>query len=192
MLDTQELAPWLGDQLPTRLGLVNIFGTVASASEECKIVCADPERAVEVAVSPPAKALSPVRLHAAPIVTLPAVSGEHDEVDPVLKTFDYRAEPDFDEDHWESPAARFVQSPLREEWHFYCRDEQGFTLGDSQAFGWPHIDSWTGMRADGYAHLLTLGGDLWDDNGFQRVMVPPSALRTGRFTNVVLEQDGLH
>jgi hypothetical protein len=25
VLDTDELAPWLGDQLPTRLGLVNVF-----------------------------------------------------------------------------------------------------------------------------------------------------------------------
>lgn len=192
VLDTDELAPWLRDQLPTRLGLVNVFSAVGSDTDECTIVCADPARAVEVPAPPSAETLSVVRLHAAPVMTLPAVSGEYDTGDPVLETFDYRAEPDFDEDHWESPAERFVQGPLREEWHFYCRDEQGFALGDSQAFGWPHIDSWIGMRADGYAHLLTLSGDLWDDNGFERVMVPPSALRTGTFTNVVREQDGLH
>lgn len=113
VLDTDELAPWLGNQLPTRLGLVNVFSAVGSVSEECTIVCADPARAVEVPVPPPAEALSMVRLHAAPIMTLPAVSGEYDTGDPVLKTFDYRAEPDFDEDHWESPVERFVQGPLR-------------------------------------------------------------------------------
>ncbi|MFD0903994.1 DUF1963 domain-containing protein [Actinomadura sediminis] len=191
VLDTDELAPWLGDQMPTRLGLVNVFSAVGSLSEECTIVCADPARAVEVPTPSPAEILREVRLHAAPIMTLP-VSGEYDTGDPVLKTFDYRAEPDFDEDHWESPVERFVQGPLRREWHLYSREEQRFTPGDSQAFGWPYIDSWVGKRTDGYEHLLTLSGDLWDDNGFERVMIPPGALRTGDFTDAVCEQDGLH
>ncbi|MFG1685385.1 hypothetical protein ACGFNP_34850 [Nonomuraea sp. NPDC049269] len=159
---------------------------------KCTIICADPAHAVETAAPPQAEILSMVGLHAAPIITLPSVSGEYSTGDPVLEKFDYRAEPGYDEDHWESPTERFVQGPLREEWHYYCRDRQGFVLGDSQVFGWPHIDSWIGMRADGYEHLLTLSGDLWNDNGFERVMVPSSALQTGKFTNAVCEQDGLH
>ncbi|GAA1664692.1 hypothetical protein GCM10009733_072960 [Nonomuraea maheshkhaliensis] len=171
---------------------VNVFSAVGSVSEECTIICADPACAVDVPVPPPGDALSTVRLHAVPIMTLPAVSGEFATGDPILEAFDYRAEPDFHEDHWESSVERYVQGPLREEWRFYCQDEQGFTLGDSQAFGWPHIDSSIGMRADGYAHLLTLSGDLWDGNGVERVMVPPSAVRIGRFTDVICEMDGLH
>ncbi|MEO3874652.1 DUF1963 domain-containing protein [Nonomuraea sp. B12E4] len=191
VLDTDALAPSLGDRLPARLGLVNVFKAVRRGIDECTIICADPAHAVET--PPPARGdvLTMVELHAAPIITLPSVSGEYDEGDPVLRTFDYRAEPDYDEDHGESPAERFVQGPLREAWTIYCQDRQGFSPGDSQAFGWPHIDSWAGMRADGYEHLLTLSGDVWDENGFERVMVPRGALETGELTATVCEQDGL-
>ncbi|MFG1685262.1 DUF1963 domain-containing protein [Nonomuraea sp. NPDC049269] len=192
VLDTDELAPSLGDRLPARLGLVNVFKAVRWGIDECTIICADPAHAVETPTPARGEVLTMVELHAAPIITLPSVSGEYGTGDPVLETFDYRAEPGYDEDHWESPTERFVQGPLREEWHYYCRDRQGFAPGDSQVFGWPHIDSWIGMRADGYHHFLTLSGDLWNDNGFERVMVPPGALQTGKFTNVVCEQDGLH
>ena len=192
VLDTDELAPWLGSRPSARLGLVNVFRALRRDIDECTIICADPAHAVETPAPPQEEILTMVGLHVAPIITLPSVSGEYGTGDPVLETFDYRAEPGYDEDHWESSTERFVQGPLGEEWHYYCRDRQGFLPGDSQAFGWPHIDSWIGMRADGYEHLLTLSGDLWNDNGFERVMVPPSALQTGKFTNAVCEQDGLH
>lgn len=195
VLDTEALAscapePAFAEPLPSGLGLVNVFAA-GGLSEECTIVLADPARAVEVPVPVNAKALPLVRLHAAPIVTLPSVSGE--DLDPVVETLDFSAElPEFDDSCWISPAAQFVQEPLWSEWPSFCRTEQGFTPGGSQAFGWPHIDGAIGVRADGYTHLLTLSGDVWDDNGFERVMVPADALRSGRSANAVLESDGLH
>ncbi|GAA2117768.1 DUF1963 domain-containing protein [Actinomadura alba] len=222
VLDTDEFVPWLGDELPSRLGLVNIFsvepdpqydgdprytetleryrkwGDRCDTDLDCQIILADPECAVEVPAPPPASTFERRPLHAAPVITLPSVAGEM--ADPVLKTFDYRAEPEFDEDDWLPPRERFIQEPFREVWYDYCRSRQGFRNEEGwfrpdQAFGWPYIDSWLmEEKEEEYTHLLTLSGDvLWPyGDGFGRVMVPASALSTGEFANVAYETDGLH
>ncbi|MFB9836840.1 DUF1963 domain-containing protein [Actinoallomurus acaciae] len=213
VLDTDELAPWLGDHLPTRLGLVNVFwlqpdfkcredDRFAELMEpyegwwgqrdqpgDCQIVLASPPRAIEVAAPRPAQVLDRRPLNAAPIVTLPSLVGESN--DPIVKTFDFRALPDFDDDRMLGPDVRFGRV-----WSGFCSEKLGYRPGDAQAFGWPLIDQWPGKREEGYAHLLTLPGHLLDgddhDGGFERVMVSPDDLRTGSFTSVTYEQDGLH
>jgi hypothetical protein len=189
VLDTDELAPWLGNQLPTRLGLVNVF---RFQPDECQILLADPARAIEVEAPQPAQVLDSQPLHAAPIITLPSLLGESN--DPILKRFDFRALPDFDDDGGERglrPDERFGEA-----WSDYCWARLGFQPGDAQAFGWPFIDQWVGMREEDHAHLLTLPDRLWDaedhDGGFERVMTSSDGLRTGRFTSVTCEQDGFH
>lgn len=224
VLDTDALAPWLGDELPARLGLVNVFHLEPDpryaedsrfaetlgryqkwsrrfdADLDCQIVLADPAHAVEVPAPAPASTFEPRRLHAAPVITLPSVDGEM--VDPVLKTLDYRSEPEFDDDDWQPPAERFVQEPLRGVWRDHCRitlglgreDEEGWFRVD-QAFGWPYIDAWLmDTKNEEYTHILTLSGDvLWPHgDGIHRIMAPVSALQTGDFANVVYETDGLH
>ncbi|WP_233256905.1 DUF1963 domain-containing protein [Promicromonospora sp. AC04] len=188
VLDTDELAPWLDDQLPTRLGVVNVF---RFQPDEFQIVLADPARAIEVAAPEPAQVLDRQPLNATPIVTLPSLVGE--SYDPILKSFDFRALPDLDDGD-----GRGLRSHERfaEAWVDYCWEKFRCRPGDAQAFGWPYIDQWVGRRDDDYAHLLTLPDHLWDaedhDGGFERVMVSPDDLRAGRFTGVGYEQDGLH
>ncbi|MEV5988472.1 DUF1963 domain-containing protein [Streptomyces sp. NPDC052051] len=222
VLDTDALAPWLGDELPARPGLVNIFhldpdpqydedprfaetlGRYRKWSRrfdtdlDCQIVLADPARAVEVSAPAPARTFERRLLHAAPVITLPSVDGEL--VDPVLETLDYRIEPEFDDDDWQPPAERFVQEPFRGVWWDHCRTVlrlgcEGRWFRAAQAFGWPYIDTWLMDKKDEeYTHLLTLPGDILGprEDGVHRVMVPASALRTGDFTDVVYEIDGLH
>ncbi|MEO3825438.1 hypothetical protein [Actinomadura sp. B10D3] len=89
------------------------------------------------------------------------------------------------------PDARFGKV-----WDEFCSERLGYRPGAAQAFGWPLIDQWVGKREEDYAHLLTLPGRLLGDDdhdtGFERVMVSSDDLRTGSFTSVTYEQDGLH
>lgn len=211
VLDADELGPWLGEQLPTRLGLVNVFwiqpdfqyredGRFAELMKpyerwwgqrdgpgDCRIVLADPSRAVEIPAPPPAHILKEIGLHAAPIITLPSVAEESN--DPVLKAFHFAAVPDLSEDERGLPADK----RFGEIWDSYCTKRMGYWPGQTQAFGWPFIDQWVGKREEDYAHLLTVSGDLWDDEaGFERIMVSQDDLRTGTFVSVAYEQDGLH
>ncbi|MFI7704310.1 DUF1963 domain-containing protein [Nonomuraea sp. NPDC049480] len=191
VLDTNELAPWLGDELPTRLGLVNIFALHPEhrAADDCQIVTADPARAVGTPSPPAAPAFNDhVLLGADPIVTLPAMSG--DRGDPILETLDFRDEPGYDTDSPYTPDhIRFVMEPFGGAWEAYCEEAFGFQLGEAQAFGWPHIHQGISDRAKGYSHLATISNLLWGGDGLTRVMVPTEALRTGKFTNVEHESD---
>lgn len=112
--------------------------------------------------------------------------------DPILKTFDFRALPDFDDDErMLGPDVRFGGV-----WNEFCSEKLGYRPGNAHAFGWPLIDQWVGRPEEDYAHLLTLPGRLLDDDdhdcGFERVMVSPDDLQTGSFTSATYEQDGLH
>ncbi|MEU9114592.1 DUF1963 domain-containing protein [Streptomyces sp. NPDC048483] len=221
VLDTDELAPWLGEELPTPLGLVNIFITQPDPQyaddprfaqktgkfpalygydddSDRRIVLADPARAVEIPAPAPATVFGRRPLHAAPVLTLPSFDG--DLVDPVLETLDYRADPEFDENDLFPPYERLIRDRFSEAWRDYCRHDLGFRREDGwsvsdQAFGWPYIDSWLmEEREEEYTHLLTLSRDvLWPyGDAFDRVMVPTSALRNGAFARVVYEGDGVH
>jgi hypothetical protein len=67
VLDTDSLAPWLGDELPTRPGLLNFFyldpdvpyeeyrTLNASGPQVCRVIPADPARAVETDAPEPAR-----------------------------------------------------------------------------------------------------------------------------------------
>lgn len=213
VLDTDELAPWLGAHLPTRLGLVNVFWLQPDFQyeeddrfvelmkpyehwwgrrdrpDECQIVLADPSRAIEIVAPLPGRTLSQQSLNAAPIVTLPSFVEEAQ--DPSLRAFEFHALPDFDGNGGALPS----DMRLGKAWVDFCRTRLGYRPGDTQAFGWPFIDQWVGKREEDYVHLLTLPGHLWGgdhDGGFERIMVSPDDLRIGGFTSATYEQDGLH
>ncbi|WP_316770272.1 hypothetical protein [Streptomyces sasae] len=83
ILDTDALAPWLVDELPTRLGLLNFFyldpdvpydeyrTLKASGPDVCGVIPADPARAVEAAAPEPARSYQVRSLHAAEVTVLP-------------------------------------------------------------------------------------------------------------------------
>ncbi|GAA4629364.1 hypothetical protein GCM10023196_049810 [Actinoallomurus vinaceus] len=210
VLDVGALGPWLGDQIPaTGSALLNFFfldpwtgsqevpkdagGFSYDDPQVCRVVPADPQRAVEVPPPDPAPRFDRVRLHANPVVTLPSALSY--DCDPVLGTLDYRDEIEGASLYHADPAWLVVDKFGEDAWQRYCADEQGIEWGgmSNQAFGWPPIRSY-GVdllqelsQDEPYAHLLTLGGtDMWEwgDGGILRFVTPAKALREGDMSQV--------
>ncbi|MEO3868464.1 YwqG family protein [Nonomuraea sp. B12E4] len=182
VLDTDALAPWLGDELPVRPGLLNVFyldpdvpyqdyrHLEISGTEVCRVIPADPARAVETAAPEPARSYPATPVHAADVIMLPdSWDVENSDVE-------------FDEDeHW--GASSLILDTMG-----------GFdanTAGNHCAFGWPdtsYASAVTDRDADGPAiHLLQLAedGELgwgWGDAGTMYFTIPAKAFAAGDFS----------
>ncbi|MFJ4844634.1 MULTISPECIES: DUF1963 domain-containing protein [unclassified Streptomyces] len=185
VLDTDALAPWLGDELPVRPGLLNFFHLDpdvpydvlrtldVSGPGAARVLPADPARAVGTVTPEPARRYPAVPLHAAEVTMLPDCWDVEDE------------DIEFDRDrHWGAPS--FVLSEMG--------DLDGNTAGAHFAFGWPDTSytmKVTSRDADGPAvHLLQLAeeADLgwgWGDAGTLYYTIPVGALRAGDFGKAV-------
>jgi hypothetical protein len=181
VLDTDALAPWLGEELPTRPGLLNVFHLDPDVpyqeyshldwvgSEACRVIPADPARAVETAAPEPARSYPAIPVHAAEVTMLPDCWDIEDD----------DLELDGDE-HWGAPSLLLDA----------MEGLDGNTAGHHCAFGWPdtsYASQVTGRDADGpEVHLLQLAEDSelgwgWGDAGTLYVMIPAKAFAAGDF-----------
>jgi hypothetical protein len=189
ILDTDALGAWLGDELPVRPGLLNFFfldpdlpyeeyrklDVDVSGSEACRVIPADPARAVETTAPEPARSYPVVPVHAAGVTMLPDSWDVEDE------------DVEFDRDqHW--GAASLILAEMG--------DLDGNTAGNHCAFGWPDTSYTLNVSfrdADGPAvHLLQLAEDTelgwgWGDAGTLYFTIPVKALATGDFRKVVAQ-----
>lgn len=106
VLDVDALGPLVGDERPPD-GLLNIFfldpdiqrgyvlanapNFVFEDPRNCRIIPADPARAVEMTAPAPASVHDAEPFYAVPVVTLPSARGV--DYDPVLDTLDYGGRP---------------------------------------------------------------------------------------------------
>lgn len=187
VLDTDALAAWLGDELPVRPGLLNFFFLDPDLPYEeyrkldlygsgvCRVIPADPARAVETAVPEPARSYPAMPVHAAEVTMLPDCWDVED------------TDLDFDrEQHW--GAASLILSEMG--------DLDGNTAGSHCAFGWPdtsHTLQVSSRDDDGCAvHLLQLAEDTdlgwgWGDAGTLYYTIPVKALAAGDFREAVAQ-----
>ncbi|MFF0445533.1 DUF1963 domain-containing protein [Streptomyces sp. NPDC004609] len=210
VVDLTELAPWLGDELPPplRSGLLNFFYLQPDPGHRelydrysalfaldfydprlCRVVPADPLRAVEAETPPGALVFDRTPLHAAPVVTLPSMNNG----DEVYDNLDYG---DASEALDPFGPALYVMYSLDEDEEIrllYAKEglERGPVCTD-QFFGWPWWIDHTPKNTR-HKHLLTLGGKelwSWGDGGYLHFLIEPEALRNGDFSQVVAEPDG--
>ncbi|WP_424886978.1 DUF1963 domain-containing protein [Streptomyces sp. XH2] len=182
VLDTDALAARLGNELPTRPGLLNFFyldpdvpyeeyrKLDASKPEACRVLPADPARAVETAAPGPARSYPPRPVHAAETIMLPDCWDVQDD------------DVEFDTDeHWGAPS--LILSKLG--------DLDGNTAGSHCAFGWPDTSYGSGVSyrdAGGpVVHLLQLAEDEdlgwgWGDAGTMYFTIPAKAFAAGDFS----------
>lgn len=182
VLDTDALAGWLGDGLPTRPGLLNFFSIDpdvpyeeyarldASGPEASRVIPADPARAIERAAPEPANSYPARPVHAAGVIMLPDCWDVQDD------------DVEFDTDkHWGAPSLVLAEMD----------GLNGNTAGSHCAFGWPDTSygaEVTCRDADGPAvHLLQLAQDAelgwgWGDAGTMYFTIPAEAFRTGDFS----------
>ncbi|MEU8106724.1 DUF1963 domain-containing protein [Nonomuraea muscovyensis] len=181
VLDTDALAPWLGDELPTRPGLLNFFHLDLDlpfdeyreldlfAPEACRVIPADPARAVETTAPEPARSYPATPVHAAQVTMLPDCWDVED------------GDVEFDRDeHWGAPSLILDKMDGLD----------ANTAGGHRAFGWPdtsYASRVTVRDADGPAiHLLQLGEDAelgwgWGDAGTMYFTIPAKAFAAGDF-----------
>ncbi|MER7754682.1 YwqG family protein [Kitasatospora sp. NPDC097643] len=182
VLDTDALAEWLGDQLPTRPGLLNFFYLDPDVPYEeyreldpyhpdaWRVVPADPARAVATTAPEPALRYPQRPVHAVEVTMLPdGWDLENDDLP-------------YDKDrHWGAPSLVLDEMP----------DLNGNTAGHHCAFGWPDTSytvSVTSRDDDGPAvHLLQLPEDAelgwgWGDAGTMYFTIPAGAFAAGDFS----------
>ncbi|MFC7329666.1 DUF1963 domain-containing protein [Marinactinospora rubrisoli] len=186
VLDTDALAPWLGDQLPCRPGLLNFFYLDPDlpyedfrhldgfAPEACRVIPAEPDRAVERTAPSRARSYPAQPVYAAEVTMLPDCWDVTDDDLP----FDR-------EEHW--GAESLILDTFG--------DLDGNSSGDHQVFGWPGLSHASGVSAAGYrgerrVHLLQLAEDDnwgWGDAGTFYFLIPEKALAAGDFSQAVPE-----
>lgn len=193
VLDTDELASWLGAELPVRTGLLNFFyiqqyGALDAYLEQhveidwrdprlCRVVPADPAHAVEVLAPSPAETFSPpVALHASPIFTLPG-----------------REAPDLDrlnlgpDSGYPYPPFMFVHDNFTDVWTTYCQENHAA----DQAFGHPQVLATA--PGEGDVHLLQVASNElwnWSEGGWLHFAIPVDAFLEGDFTQAFTYPDG--
>ncbi|MEU7313232.1 DUF1963 domain-containing protein [Streptomyces sp. NPDC007083] len=181
VLDTEALVPWLGDELPTRPGLLNFFCFDPDVPyeeyrhldlfgpEACRVLTADPALASETAAPEPANAYPDSPLHAAGVTMLPDCWDLADD--------DIAYDP---EQHWGLTSLILTE----------MADLDGNTAGRHRAFGWPdtsYASDVTERDADGpEIHLLQLAEDMdlgwgWGDAGTLYFTIPAGAFAAGDF-----------
>jgi uncharacterized protein YwqG len=190
VLDTDALSPWLGDELPTRPGLLNVFyldpdvpyedyqHLEDSGTEVCRVIPADPARAVETTAPEPARSYPAAPIHAAEVIMLP------DKWDLEDSDFEY------DEDYPPGGAVSLI---------FDTMDDFDANTADNHcAFGWPDTSyaspsPVSDPDADGRPiHLLQLAQDEelgwgWGDAGTMYFTIPAKAFAAGDFSRAKAE-----
>ncbi|GAA2662792.1 hypothetical protein GCM10010412_036860 [Nonomuraea recticatena] len=182
VLDTDALAPWLGDDLPTRPGLLNFFyldpdvpyeeyrELDMSGPEACRVIPADPARAVETAAPEPARSYPATPVHALQVSMLPDCWDVED------------TDVEFDTDEYWGASALILDK---------MDGLDANTAGSHCAFGWPdtsYASRVTNRDADGSAiHLLQLAEDAelgwgWGDAGTMYFTIPVKAFMAGDFS----------
>ncbi|MFF4705333.1 DUF1963 domain-containing protein [Streptomyces sp. NPDC001288] len=181
VLDTAALAGRPGDEQLAPPRLLNFFYLDPDLPYEdrrrldlsgpgtCRVLPADPARAVETAAPEPARSYPPVPVHAAAAAMLPDCWDVEDE------------DVEFDGDRYWGAAALILDE---------MGDLDGNTAGTHCAFGWPDT-SYTlkvsSRDADGPAvHLLQLAEDAelgwgWADAGTLYFTIPARAFAAGDF-----------
>ncbi|MFC4011670.1 DUF1963 domain-containing protein [Nonomuraea purpurea] len=192
VLDTDALAPWLGDELPMRPDLLNFFsldldvpyeeyrGLDIYGPEACRVIPADPVRAVETVAPGPAKRYPATPVHAAQVIMLPdGYDVENSDVE-------------FDRDK-HSDATSLILTEMG--------DLDSNTADKHCAFGWPDTSyrssdepRVTYRDADGpEIHLLQLAEDerlgwRWCNAGTMYFTIPAKAFAAGDFTKARVEE----
>jgi hypothetical protein len=198
VLDLDALAPWLGDELPGGTGVLNFFFLYPEAGDAwavfgrldmedprlCRVLAADPARAVEVPAPAGAAVFDSVPMYAQPIVTLP------DAWDDVVGRLDPGP------DHADGFPSMVVQNLFGSVWQEYSTIEGSLLAG--QAFGWPNMLSNGPLPAKGERaesrHLLQLSSNElwnWSEGGWLHFMVPVTALRDGDLSGAWTYFDGV-
>ncbi|MEV4114162.1 DUF1963 domain-containing protein [Nonomuraea sp. NPDC049695] len=186
VLDTDELAPWLGDELPVRPGLLNFF---LDDFEDCRVIPADPASAVELR-SPDDHAFATVPLHAKPGLSLPDMwwGGALEDL---IEGFGLDPGPDLTS----------ICDPEESVTSLFAGDDSpgGYYPGAidvDQAFGWPLWiapgDPLPDLRGE-YTHLLHLSSNLgeWEfpKGGSLNFLIPRQALRDGDYSQAFVALD---
>lgn len=203
VLDVDALGPLVGDERPPD-GLLNIFfldpdiqrgyvladapNFVFEDPRNCRIIPADPARAVEVTAPAPASVHDAEPFYAVPVVTLPSARGV--DYDPVLDTLDYGGETD-DSIYYRSAPGWLVSDRFGDTWIEFCEREQGLykyddvSFSPDQAFGWPHLENTFPQLKEPYRHLITIGRYDMGDGGYLHVVLPAGAFRDGDYEQAV-------
>lgn len=204
VLDTDTLAPWLGDTLPAGTGLLNFFfldsdsehADPAAMDVAMKFGCLAPELGAVIAArsahaveaGPPARSsvFDPVPWAAAPGFAFP------DSFDPAWDSLDLG--PGFDDMARAMPAMHL--EGLLTEW-----SQRPGALDSSEdiAFGRPQFPTGSSPMLPNhedpnlYHHLLQLSGqDEWwigGDGGWMHWSIPTEALRAGDFSQAIPTPD---
>ncbi|WP_433516772.1 DUF1963 domain-containing protein [Nonomuraea sp. CA-143628] len=185
VLDTDELAPWLGDELPVRPGLLNFF---LGNFYDCQVIPADPTGAVELR-SPDDHAFAIVPLHARRRLSLPDMwwGGALEDL---IEGFGLDPGPDLTS----------ICDPEESVTDLFAGDSAGGhypgSADDDQAFGWPTWiapeDPLPDLRGE-YTHLLHLSSNLgeWEfpKGGSLNFLIPKQALRDGDYSQTFVAID---
>ncbi|SEM35904.1 protein of unknown function [Nonomuraea pusilla] len=200
VLDVDALAPWLGDSLPRRFGLLNFFCHYAiphgfehryvdhQDPAYCRVVPADPARATEVSgPSPVADGFTPVPLHADPCLGLPNVPADA-SLEQLIEEFGLDPGPDL------RSLGDPEESVLGPEWFDAWPPGEGYypaAMHDDQAFGW--LLNTDQLSSDGHTHLLRISSNLgeWEfsEGGAVLFVIPTEALRDGDLSQAFIEAD---
>lgn len=181
VLDTDTMAPWLGEELPTRPGLLNFFHLEPDLPYEeyghidqfgdgyCRrVIAADPKLAAETPAPAPATVFDQRPVSARPVLTLPGCE------EPVVGSLDLGPG---NEDRWPVIEA----AGIRTTWPSDVEEE-----GGHRAFGWPWPLAGAVMDDDEVL-LLQLDTDdqfQWGEAGVLYFTMPADALRAGDFSQV--------
>ncbi|GAB2929088.1 hypothetical protein GCM10027280_15720 [Micromonospora polyrhachis] len=179
VLDVDAFAPWLGEHLPRRVGLLNFFIVQPAPGQPypevdfddpawLRVVPADPAQVVQVPAPTGTVSFEREPLRAEPVLTMP------DEWSPLVHAIDLGLDPP-------SSAAQVAE--------FYDACPLVRNPAGDAAFGWPvgelgAIHRWK----DGHVHLLKLmdGQSGWPTLYF---MIPEDAFRSGDFGQALVTQE---
>ncbi|WP_460341854.1 DUF1963 domain-containing protein [Actinoallomurus acanthiterrae] len=215
VLDVDALGPWLGDERPPAGdGLLNIFycdpdiergyvladapGLDFEDPRHCRIIPADPARAIEMEAPAPASTRGPEPFYAVPVVTLPSTRGV--SYDRILDTLDYGGETE-GSIYYESMPGWMVSDRFGDAWTEFCEKEQGLYkyedvyFSPDQAFGWPHLENGFALlgemsQGEPYRHIITIGHYDLGDGGYLHFVLPANAFRDGDYEQVVALYEG--
>ncbi|MFI6925733.1 DUF1963 domain-containing protein [Nonomuraea spiralis] len=206
VIDTEQLGPWVGAQLPVRPGLLNFFFLQIDDPDyqdmqpfrealpglgnplTCRIVPADPARASEVRAPPLATTFSSIALSPVTRITLPDFTD-----DPVLFGLDLG--PHAAEGIYGAFQGLFIDQRFGQAWADYTARQP---LSGHQAFGWPKLGAGSCLQTslrpkEEFTHILELAGTHefeWGDGGSLHFVSPSRALQHGDFSHVVADASG--
>ncbi len=205
VIDTAQLGPWAGAQLPVRPGLLNFFFLEVADPDApgmeryrkvlpglmnplaCRVVPADPAHAGEVRAPALATTFSTVPLDTAPGLTLPDFTD-----DPALdRLLGARAEARA----YGAMPSLFIEERFGAAWADHSARYPLSADHAHQALGWPELGGGSCLQTsvrpkEEVTHLLQLGSTAefqWGDGGSLHFVSPSRALHEGDFSQVVAD-----